>query len=1017
MPLNLKPEHKTIKSYYSDMEKLTGFLNAKTEGAVAPIFANLLRHCSGQMNKTLIEQHTIKRKDQTIRVDGAIVDEFKLVHGLWEAKDSADDLGKEIKTKVEKGYPKENILFQAPDRAVLYQDGRLILDSDITKPEKLIEILKEFFEYEPPAYNQWEQAVEEFKLKVPEFGEGLLKLIEEQRKTNPEFVRAFDEFTRVVQEAINPNISTQAVEEMLIQHILTERIFRKIFENPDFATRNVIASEIEKVVRVLTSRSFSRDSFLGSLDRFYGAIESTAETITDFSEKQSFLNVVYEKFFQGFSVKAADIYGIVYTPQPIVNFMVNSVEHILKEEFGRSLSDENVHIIDPFVGTGNFIINIMNRIQKTKLPQKYANELHCNEVMLLPYYIASMNIEHAYFELSGTYKPFDGICLVDTFELTEQMSIFGHENTQRIAKQRNAPIFVVIANPPYNAGQVNENDNNRNRKYPIIDKRISETYGKASKAQLLRKLNDPYIKAIRWATDRIGEEGIVAFVNNNSYITEMTFDGMRKHLSKDFDSIYILDLGGNVRKNPRLSGTINNVFGIQVGVSINFFIRKKKNQSDKPIIYYARLGELDRREVKFNFLNTSKSVNGVIWEKIHPNQDSTWLNDHLQSEFHNYLSLGSKVEKLSQTSQGETIFKKYTLGISTNRDQIVYGFRYSSLQQKIFRYSEFYNSEILRLANKGVNKKNIDNIIDYSKIKWSSTLKRHFLSGNSIEISDQDYRVAHYRPFTREHLFYNRILIDRPGSFNRIFPNQVIEQENLVLCLSTIGVNKPFHILATNHLVDLHFTGDTQCFPYYMYSENGTYPVENITDQTLSKFQRRYKDFSITKWNIFYYVYGFLHNPDYRNKYAANLRKELPRIPFAPDFWAFSNAGKRLAEIHVNYEDQPEYPLTMVENPNHPLDWRVEKMKLSPDKTAIIYNDFLTLTGIPPEVYEYKLGNRSALEWIIDQYRVKTDKRSGIMNDPNNPDDPEYIVRLIKKIVTVSLETVQIVKGLPEEFE
>jgi len=637
--------------------------------------------------------------------------------------------------------------------------------------------------------------------------------------------------------------------------------------------------------------------------------------------------------------------------------------------------------------------------------------------MLLPYYIASMNIEHAYFELSGTYKPFDGICLVDTFELTEQMSIFGHENTQRIAKQRNAPIFVVIANPPYNAGQVNENDNNRNRKYPIIDKRISETYGKASKAQLLRKLNDPYIKAIRWATDRIGEEGIVAFVNNNSYITEMTFDGMRKHLSKDFDSIYILDLGGNVRKNPRLSGTINNVFGIQVGVSINFFIRKKKNQSDKPIIYYARLGELDRREVKFNFLNTSKSVNGVIWEKIHPNQDSTWLNDHLQSEFHNYLSLGSKVEKLSQTSQGETIFKKYTLGISTNRDQIVYGFRYSSLQQKIFRYSEFYNSEILRLANKGVNKKNIDNIIDYSKIKWSSTLKRHFLSGNSIEISDQDYRVAHYRPFTREHLFYNRILIDRPGSFNRIFPNQVIEQENLVLCLSTIGVNKPFHILATNHLVDLHFTGDTQCFPYYMYSENGTYPVENITDQTLSKFQRRYKDFSITKWNIFYYVYGFLHNPDYRNKYAANLRKELPRIPFAPDFWAFSNAGKRLAEIHVNYEDQPEYPLTMVENPNHPLDWRVEKMKLSPDKTAIIYNDFLTLTGIPPEVYEYKLGNRSALEWIIDQYRVKTDKRSGIMNDPNNPDDPEYIVRLIKKIVTVSLETVQIVKGLPEEFE
>ncbi|MHB0987965.1 MAG: type ISP restriction/modification enzyme [Bellilinea sp.] len=1017
MGLNLKPEHKVIKTYYAELENLTGFLNAKTEGAVAPLFAAVLRHCAGQMDRTLVEQYPLKRNGQNLRLDGAIVDSFNLAHGYWEAKDTDDDLSAEIKKKVEKGYPRDNTLFQAPRRAVLYQNSNLALDADISHPEKLIEILKLFFEYEPPIIDQWQKAAEEFKLKVPELGEGLLKLIEEQRKQNPVFVRAFEDFTRVVQESINPNISTQAVEEMLIQHILTERIFRKIFNNPDFTTRNVIAVEIEKVIRALTSHSFSRDQFLGSLDRFYGAIETTAATIGDYSEKQAFLNTVYEKFFQGFSVKAADIYGIVYTPQPVVNFMVNSVEHILKEEFGRSLSDENVHIIDPFVGTGNFIINIMRRIQKTKLPQKYANELHCNEVMLLPYYIASMNIEHAYMDLTGAYQPFEGICLVDTFEVTEQMSIFGHENTERIARQRNAPIFVVIANPPYNAGQVNENDNNKNRKYPILDKRVSDTYGKASKAQLVRKLNDPYIKAIRWATDRIGEEGIIAFVNNNSFITDLTFDGMRKHLAQDFDSLYILDLGGNVRKNLKLSGTTHNVFGIQVGVSINLLVKSNKTKNDQARIYYAHLGEMDRKEVKYDFLVSSGSIDGIRWEEIRPDDDSNWLNENIQRDFSKFLPLGSKEEKAAKRSKGNTIFKSFSLGVSTNRDVLVYDFNAPGLHRKINAYSEFYNNEIHRLQNKREKTNDIDNFVDYSKVKWSSTLKRHLKAGNKIVVFTREFRQALYRPYTKENLIYNHILVDRPGSFTKIFPDKEAEQENLSICLSTVGVNKPFHTLTSNYLVDLHFTGDTQCFPFYTYSEDGSNRTENITNWALKEYQTHYNDSSITKWAIFHYVYGYLHHPGYRSKYAANLRRELPRIPFAPDFWAFATAGKRLAEIHVHYEDQPEYPLVQVENPLKPLNWRVEKMKLSPDKTALIYNEFLTLTGIPAMVYDYKLGNRSALEWIVDQYRVKTDPRSGITNDPNNPDAPDAIIRLIKKIVTVSLETVEIVKGLPEEFK
>jgi predicted helicase len=384
---------------------------------------------------------------------------------------------------------------------------------------------------------------------------------------------AFDDFLALCRQSINPNLSAQAVEEMLIQHLLTERIFRTVFNNPDFTRRNAIASEIEKVIDALTSQSFSRDGFLQSLDRFYKAIDSTAKTIDDFSQKQQFLNTVYEKFFQGFSVKVADTHGIVYTPQPIVNFMVRSVEDILQKEFGKSLSSPDVHILDPFVGTGNFIVHIMQAIKKTALAQKYHNELHCNEVMLLPYYIASMNIEHEFYELTGSYEPFEGICLVDTFELAEskQISFFSTENTARVEKQKRTPLFVIIGNPPYNANQQNENDDNKNRKYKVMDRRVAETYAKDSKATNKNALSDPYVKAIRWASDKIRDtgEGIVALVTNNSFIEDRPFDGLRKDLEREFDAIYVLDLGGNVRRNPKLSGTMHNVFGIQVGLVSN----------------------------------------------------------------------------------------------------------------------------------------------------------------------------------------------------------------------------------------------------------------------------------------------------------------------------------------------------------------------------------------------------------------------------------------------------------------
>jgi predicted helicase len=555
--LDLKPTHKAMTTYYTALRQLTQ-VEAEREGAVSPAFADLLRHCAKQFNWTLYEQYPLKAGNKNIYPDGALVDAaFPLPYGYWEAKKTQVALEEEIRQKFDKGYPQDNILFQTPERAILWQDGRQRLDCDISRPEALVEILKAFFERQPPEYEEWQQAVAAFKEEVPKIGQGVLKLIERERQTNKGFQQAFEKFTAICREAINPNISLQAVEEMLIQHLFTVRIFQTVFQNTDFVNLNIVAREIENVVRALVFPYGGRHEFFKPLDRFYRAIESAAATISDFSQKQAFLNTVYEKFFQGFSVKVADTHGIVYTPQPIVTFMVNSIEEILHTEFGRSLSDEGVHILDPFVGTGNFIIHVMQKLRKTALPYKYQHELHCNEVMLLPYYIAAMNIEHEYLSLTGDYQPFTGLCFVDTFELAEekQLGLFTAENIARVERQKKAPIFVILGNPPYNVGQVNENDNNKNRKYSKMDKRVRETYAQDSKATNKNALSDVYVKAIRWASDRIGDEGIVAFITNSGFVDGLAFDGMRKHLAHDFNRIYVLDLKGNVRKDSMREGT------------------------------------------------------------------------------------------------------------------------------------------------------------------------------------------------------------------------------------------------------------------------------------------------------------------------------------------------------------------------------------------------------------------------------------------------------------------------------
>ena len=1025
--LNIKPTHKPIKNYYAELEAYAK-IGAEHEGAVRTAFQTLLQHYCRQGGLILVcEKTRYTQENRRIQLDGEVVDAFDLPHGHYEAKDTQDDLLTEARRKSEAGYPFKNIIIQSPTRALLYQNGHLRLDVDLTDPKNLIELLNTFFAYQEENIVDWYAAVEEFREKVPVLGRGVAQRVETEMQDNQLFRQAFTNFHDQCRAAIDPNLTEAQVEEMLIQHLLTERIFRTVFDNPDFTNRNIIAQEIEKVIQVLTQRSPSRSEFLRPLNPFYTAIEKTAATITDFSQKQSFLNTVYEQFFQGFSVKVADTHGIVYTPQPIVDFMVKSVEHVLKTEFGRSLSDMGVHIVDPFVGTGNFIVRLMQEIQGRRLPQKYREELHCNEVMLLPYYIASLNIEHAYFERTGDYEPFPHICFVDTFDTvdlmdaphqTGQFSFFTPENTLRVEEQRETPMFVVIGNPPYNASQNNENDNNKNRRHAAVDTRVRNTFAADSSAQLKNKLYDPYVKAFRWAMDKLSDEGIVAFVTNNSFIDAQMFDGMRRHLSDEFDTLYILDLGGNVRKGQPGD---SNVFGIQVGVSINIFVKSKRKVGEVSnpdlafhICYNDETTDVSKTRT-FAFLDEKQHVGNVRWQELAPDKRHTWLTTDLHNDFDAFIPIGSKIAKSTRGDVKDTIFKTYSVGVLTARDAWAYNFNRDALADNMQAMIEFYNSEASKWERRVERTQNVDVFVstDGTKIKWTDRLKAELTKGRLVEFDSEKIRNSLYRPFTKSNLYFDKLMNQRTYVFPSIFPIPETELDNRVIWIK-VGQEWPMFALMVDQIPDNLPQGGSQCFPFYIYDEDGTNRRENITDWVLAQFRTHYRDNTITKWDIFHYTYALLHQPNYRERYQENLKRDLPHIPFVEDFWAFAKAGDQLANLHITYESQPEYDkLEPIETPGMQVNLRVERMKFSKDKTQLKYNDFLTLEGIPPEVFEYRLGNRSALEWVVDQYRVKVDKRSGIKNNPNREEDPEYILRLIGQVITVSLETVAIVGALP----
>ncbi|HVS51778.1 MAG TPA: type ISP restriction/modification enzyme [Opitutaceae bacterium] len=1025
----LRPTSAPVRAYYTALAQLAN-VGAKHESAVREAWHTLVEH-GAPKEWTLVREYSVNRKGAApLRLDAVLLDAYRLPHGVIEAKDDKDDLAVEMRAKLKLGYPGKNTLFWQPRRAILVQDGKPVLDLALdTKPEQLCEILARFFAYTEPVIADWERASEEFRDRVAELGASLAEVIQRARGVkgtlpNRKFVAAFHDFAALCRTAINPSLADSAIEEMLIQHLLTARLFGSVFNNPDFIRRNVVAVEIEKVIDALASGHFSRADFLRKLDRFYLAIESAASVIEDFSEKQKFLNAVYEKFFQGFAVKVADTMGIVYTPPSIVRFMIASIRELLKKEFGKDLGAEGVHFLDPFTGTGNFLVHLMRELPAAALKRKFAGELWANEIMLLPYYIAAQNVEHEYFERTGTYEPFPGLCLVDTFELAEpghgetlEMAFDLAKNTERVNAQKKAPIRVILGNPPYNAWQQDENDNNKNRKYPRLDQRIRNTYAADSEAKNKNSLSDPYIKALAWASDRIGDEGIVAYVTNSGYVDGLATDGVRAHLAQDFDAIYVVDLGGNVRKNPKLSGTTHNVFGIQVGVSIALFVRRKRKELKrrKAVLRYAEVGEDWRKEKKWAWLEEKQSIGRVKWRTLRPDERHSWLHDDEDGGFADLIPIGAKDDKHSLSTRA--IFHTFSNGVKTNNDSLVYDVSPEVLAKRAHAMVEAYNSELDRWR-RARKPEPLETFLRVNPrvLKWVRHTKRELSRETEAEFKPAAVRNALYRPFAQRCYFYDRMFTEEIYQFDRFFPTPQTEGENMALCLTDAGSEKPFMVLVSSAITDLHLVGSgagAQCFPLYTYDADGGHRRDNVTDWALAQFQARYPGVKLTKRDIFHYVYAVLHHPVYREKYAANLRRELPRIPFAPDFAAFAKAGEKLAALHTGYESQKEFRLKRVEAQGVKPDWRVERMKLSKDKTALVYNDWLTLAGIPAAAHDYRLGNRSALDWVIDQYRVERDAAGEIASDPNRADDEGYIVRLVGQVVTVSVETMKLVAVLP----
>jgi len=895
----------------------------------------------------------------------------------------------------------------------------------------------------------WEQ----WARNVAEIAERQVERINRLIKKENEHEKAFSEFLNGLQKNINPAITAQEAVEMLSQHIITKPVFEALFQGYSFVKNNPISVSMQTMLNLLEEESIEKDTEV--LDKFYQSVRMRAEGIDNAEGKQRIIIELYDKFFKTAFPKMVEKLGIVYTPVEVVDFIIHSVNDILQKEFGRNLSDENIHILDPFTGTGTFITRLLQSglIDKKDLERKYTHEIHANEIVLLAYYIAAINIENAYHDALGSdaYQAFDGICLTDTFQLGEtyesekMFSEMFPQNSARVAAQKKAPLRVIIGNPPYSKGQKSSNDNAQNQSYPKLDSRVAETYVAGTDAVNKNAIYDSYIKAFRWSTDRLDKVhgGILAFVSNIGWLDGSGMDGLRKCLEKEFSAIHILNLRGNQRTSGELSRKEGGkIFGSgsRTPIAITLLVKNSKKISGKAVIHYHDVGDYLTREEKLAIVSKFSSVGNpeMQWQTLQPNEQGDWIN--LRNDiFEKLIPLAS--EKKFQT-QSQSYFVTHSLGIASARDAWVYNSSKQKLESNMQRTIGFYNQQgdefILEYAKN--RQLDFDSFAsnDSSRISWNDSLREICSKNIKLSFHIEEIRAGLYRPFFKTNLYFDTKFIQRPYQQPKLFPN--VDLPNFVICVSGIGGNKENSTIITNHTPDLNcLDAGCQCFPLYYYEERQkSSPTlfdevaesefirkDGVSDFILERTKKMYGS-RVSKEDVFYYVYGLLHSHEYRLRFANDLKKMLPRIPLVEesrDFWKFSKAGAELAELHINYEKVPPYNDLIVTGAESGF-YQVVKMRFpqKDKKDKILYNSNITIGNIPAKAYEYVVNGKSAIEWIMERYQVTTHKESGIKNDPNDWADevsnPRYILDLLLSIISVSIKTVEIVGSLPElKFE
>ncbi|ADE38247.1 DEAD/DEAH box helicase [Candidatus Puniceispirillum marinum] len=902
---------------------------------------------------------------------------------------------------------------------------------------------------------------------VAHIHELLITRITDLCASNPALQARFDGFVTSLQADINDNVDAGEAVSILAQHMITRPIFDALFDHYDFAGLNPVSQSLDMMLAELAP--FGLENELRGMDRFYASVRDRVTGIDNAAARQKIVIELYEKFFKTAFPKVSESLGIAYTPVEIVDFILHSADHVLRTQFGRGIGDEDVHVIDPFTGTGTFINRLISNpalIPDEKLPHKFAHEIHANEMLLMAYYIASINIEEAYHvrmskanggagggaKTGGDYMPFPGIVLTDTFQLYERAlsrqddmdSHFMPDNNERRNRQINAPIRVIIGNPPYSAGQKSQNDANQNLTYPNLDESIRSTYAAQSTATNKNALYDSYIRAFKWASDRIGDEGVIALVSGAAWIDRPFADGMRKSLAEEFSSIHIFHLRGDIRKNMLSKGAARegeNVFGqaSMTGIAITILTKQAGHVGDCAI-YHHDIGDDLRRDDKLAKIADARSIAGLDWQTIIPNPEGDWLNQR-DPAFQKLIALGSKDVKSRKVIAPDTVFKVYSGGVKTNRDPWAYNISQQKLVDNMQAMVGFYNEQ---LADFQAAKQNHSDLKaadfisnDPTKISWSRSLVADIGKLKSLIFSQQHITSSQYRPFTREYLYFDRRLNDMVYRMPSIFPKP--DNENRVIAVTGVGSRSGFSCLIADCVPNLHYLDSGQCFPRWTFDEDGRNRQDNIPNEAVRRFRAHYADESITGDDIFDYVYGILHAPDYRTTFANDLTKALPRIPMAPDFRAFAKAGKQLGALHLNYETGDEYGLNILVDGDIALgdillddaDYHVQKMRWASktDKTAIRYNNRITLAGIPADALRYVVSGKPALDWVIDRYCIKTDKASGITNDANDwiteqianggneGGAPDALIRLIQRVTHLSVETMKIVDNLPPSLE